>query len=134
MEGYKDLEIYKESKGLAIAIHNMSFTLPKFELYEEGRQIRRSSKAVTAAIVERYRRRRYKADFIKFLIYAQTEDDEIILHLNFLYKTKTLNEPETYNKLEKEYEALSKRINTFIKWVEDNWNNFDKPKPVSSNL
>jgi hypothetical protein len=27
-----------------------------------------------------------------------------------------------------EYEALSKRINTFIQWVENNWNNFDKPE------
>jgi len=64
MKSYKDLDIYKESKRLAIVIHKISLSLPKFELYEEGSQIRRSSKAVTAAIVVGYGRRRYKADFI----------------------------------------------------------------------
>jgi hypothetical protein len=67
MKSYKDLDIYKESKRLAIEIHKISLSLPKFELYEEGSQIRRSSKGVTAAIVEGYGRRRYKADFVKYL-------------------------------------------------------------------
>jgi len=51
MKSYRDLEIYKESKGLAIEIHKMTLQLPKFELFEEGGQIRRSSKSVTAMIV-----------------------------------------------------------------------------------
>src|SRR4051795_8826380 len=80
MKSYKDLEIYKESKKLAIEIHKISLSFPKFELYEEGSQIRRSSKAVTSAIVEGYGMRRYKADYIKFLIYGQSECDETILH------------------------------------------------------
>ncbi len=67
MKSYRDLDIYKDSKRLAIEIHKMSLLLPKFELYEEGSQVRRSAKAVTSAIVEGYGRKRYKADFIKFL-------------------------------------------------------------------
>ncbi len=58
MSGYRDLEIYKESKRLALEVHKISLTLPKFELYEEGSQIRRSSKAVTSLIVEGYGRRK----------------------------------------------------------------------------
>lgn len=126
MKSYKDLDIYKESKRLAIEIHKISLTLPKFELYEEGNQIRRSSKVVTSTI-EGYGRRRYKADFIKFLIYAQSECDETIVHLDFLYETESFKDLNKYTQLKNEYEALSKRINTFIKWVEDNWNDFDKP-------
>jgi four helix bundle protein len=72
MKSYKDLEVYQESKRLAIEIHKISLRLPKFELYEEGSQIRRSSKAITATIVEGYGRRRYKADFIRYLIYSQS--------------------------------------------------------------
>ncbi|MFY7901161.1 MAG: four helix bundle protein [Chitinophagaceae bacterium] len=71
MKSYKDLNIYKEARALAIEIHQLSLHLPKFELFEEGSQIRKSSKAVSSAIVEGYARRRYKADFIKFLVYAQ---------------------------------------------------------------
>ena len=65
MKSYRDLEVYKESKRLAIEIHRLSLSLPRFELYEEGSQVRRASKAVTSAIVEGYARRRYKADFIR---------------------------------------------------------------------
>jgi four helix bundle protein len=56
MKSYRHLEIYQESKKLAIEIHKMSLKLPKFKIYEEGGQIRRSSKSVTSMIVEGYGR------------------------------------------------------------------------------
>ena len=121
MKSYRDLNIFKQSKILGIEIHQISLCLPKFEMYEEGSQIRRSSKAISIAIVEGYGRRRYKADFIKFLIYAQVECDETIEHLNYLFETKSYNEIERYNFLKSFYESLSKQINNFIKWVEVNW-------------
>ncbi|MBX2963414.1 MAG: four helix bundle protein [Cyclobacteriaceae bacterium] len=120
MKSYRDLEIYQESKRLAIEIHQLSLSLPKFELYEEGSQIRRSSKAVTSAIVEGYGRRRYKADYIKHLIYAQTECDETIVHLDFLVETESLTDKVKYDQLRNEYDTLSKKINKFIQWVENN--------------
>jgi four helix bundle protein len=122
MKSYWELEIYQLSKSLATEVHKMSMTLPKFELYEEGGQVRRSSKSVTAMIVEGYGRRRYKADFVKHLIYAQAECDETIVHLDFLFETKSLTEKEWYDKFRNEYDLLSKKINKFIQWVEDNWN------------
>ena len=122
MKSYRDLEVYKEGRRLAIEVHKLSLTLPKFELYEEGSQIRRSSKAVAIAIVEGSGRRKYKADFIKFLIYSQSECDETLEHLNFLFETQSLKNNELYNKLFTEYDILSKKINKFIQWVEDNWN------------
>lgn len=124
MKSYRDLEVYKESKRLAIEIHRMSLSLPKFELFEEGGQIRRSSKSVTSMIVEGYGRRRYKGDFIKYLVYAQSECDETIIHLNFLFETDSLKDKASYEKLHAEYDMLSKKINKFLQWVEDNWNEF----------
>lgn len=120
MNSYRELEIYQESKRLAIEIHRISLTLPKLEMYEEGSQVRRSSKSVAASIVEGYGRRRYKADYIKYLIYAQSECDETILHLDFLFETSSFNDKENYDRLRASYDALSKRINKFIQWVEDN--------------
>jgi four helix bundle protein len=128
MKSYKDVDIYQESKRLAVEVHKSSLSLPKFELYEQGSQIRRSSNAVTTAIVEGYGRRRYKADFIRFLIYAQSACDETILHLDFLFETGSLKDITLFNQLKQEYEALSKSINKFIQWVEDNWNEFTKPE------
>ncbi|SRR6266496_3402441 len=124
MKSFRDLEIYKESKRLAIEVHKMSLTLPKFELFEEGGQIRRSSKSTTSMIVEGYGRRRYKADFIKYLVYAQSECDETIVHLDFLFETESLINKDWYEKFREEYDILSKKINKFIQWVEANWNDF----------
>ncbi|MBX2943863.1 MAG: four helix bundle protein [Cyclobacteriaceae bacterium] len=120
MKSYRDLEIYTESKRLAILVHNISLKLPKFELYEEGSQVRRSSKSAASAIVEGFSRRRYKADYIKHLIYAQAECDETILHLNFLFETESWKDEVQYKILISDYDTLSKRINKFTQWVEEN--------------
>ena len=128
MKSYRDLDIYNDSKRYAVEVHKMSLTLPKFELYEEGGQITRSSKSVTAMIVEGYGRKRYKADFIKYLVYAQSECDETLVHLDFLFETESLPDKVKYDDLREKYDLLSKRINKFIQWVEDNWNEFPSPE------
>lgn len=120
MKTYRNLEIFKEAKRLAIIVHRMSLTLPKFEMYEEGGQVRRSSKGVASMIVEGYGRQRYKADFIKYLVYAITECDETIVHLDFLFETNSWQDENAYLSLRNEYDILSKRINTYTQWVEDN--------------
>ncbi len=126
MKSYRELEVYTISKTLAIRIHKMSLALPKFELYEEGSQIRRSSKAVTSAIVEGYGRRNYKPEFLRYLTFALTECDETILHIEFLFETESLKDELTYKELIEEYQQLSKRLNAFMQWVDKNW--LTKPK------
>jgi four helix bundle protein len=86
MQSYKDLEIYKLAHSLAIDIHKMSLKLPSHEMYEEGSQIRRSSKAIASNIVEGFGRKRYKQDYIKFLVYAHSSCNETIEHLELLYE------------------------------------------------
>ncbi|MEN8138149.1 MAG: four helix bundle protein [Bacteroidota bacterium] len=119
MNSYRDLEIYKMAHRLSIEVHKMSLTLPKYELYEQGSQVRRSSKSIKDTIVEGYGRRRYKAEFIRFLIYAQASCDESIEQL------ETINEihfeSNKLNQLLEEYNHLGKKINKFIQYVESNW-------------
>lgn len=44
---YKDLEIFMLGKELAVKVHKLTLKeLPKFEMYEEGSQIRRLSKSI----------------------------------------------------------------------------------------
>jgi four helix bundle protein len=93
---------------LAISIHQITLTLPKLELHEEGSQIRRSSKAVTAAIVEGYGRRNYKADFFRYLTFALTKCDETILYLEFLFETQSLKDEVIFSNLLDDYKQLSK--------------------------
>ena len=62
--GYRGLDIWKLARQVAIAVHRMTLeNLPKFEMYEEASQIRRSAKSISANIVEGYGRRRYKQEF-----------------------------------------------------------------------
>lgn len=121
---YKSLEIWKLADELAVLIHEMTLTkLPKFEMFELGSQIRRSSKSTKSTIVEGYGRKRYKAEFIKFLIYSLGSNDETIDHLETLYKTKSLQDEALYNYLHPKLELLGKKMNLFIKGVEQtDWN------------
>ena len=90
---YEKLEIWQMARELSVLIHRMSLNeLPKFELMEEGGQIRRSSKSIRSTIVEGYGRRCYKADFIKFLVYAQGSCDETRDHLLTLWETGSLKQ------------------------------------------
>jgi len=115
MQSYKDLEIYQLSHKLAVEIHKMTLKdLPKFEMYEEGSQIRRSSKAVVSNIVEGFGRKRYQSDYIKFLVYAHSSCDETKEHLELLFKTKSLTDKNQYNYFKEEYDKLSRKINKFL--------------------
>ena len=117
---YKNLEIWKLADELVVDIHEMTLTkLPKFEMFEEGGQIRRSSKSVKSTIVEGYGRKRYKAEFIKFLVYSLGSNDETIDHLETLYKTRSLQDEVHYNYLHSKLEMLGKKINLFIKGVDN---------------
>lgn len=78
--------------------------------------------------------KRYKADFIKFLTYAQSECDETMVHLDFLFETGSINDTIVYEKLKTEYEGLSRRINKFIVWVENNLNDYGNNVTGTSTL
>jgi four helix bundle protein len=119
LKSYRELEIYQKAHELAIRIHEMSLTLPKYELYEQGSQIRRSSKSIKDNIVEGYGRRRYKQDFIKFLVYAQSSCDETISQLFMINEIHFSD--NSLEDLIDDYQLLGKRINTFIQYVEQNW-------------
>jgi four helix bundle protein len=119
MNSYRDLEIYRLSFDLAVRVHKASLKLPKFELFEQGSQIRRSSKSIKDQIAEGYGRRRYKADFIKFLVYSHASCDEALSQLEMmiiLYPELT-----EFNSLSSEYEILGRKINSFIDYVDNNW-------------
>jgi four helix bundle protein len=120
VKSYRDLEIYQLSYELAVKVHKFTLRLPKYEQYEEGSQVRKSSKGITSCIVEGYGRRKYKADFIKFLIYAHASCDETIVHLNFLTDTHDLDKNELNYFLEK-YDKLGRKINKYIQYVEKEW-------------
>jgi len=116
---YKNLEIWQMARLLVIDIHKMTLSvLPKFEMYEEGAQIRRSVKSVKSNIVEGYGRRKYNQENIRYLIYSISSNDETIDHLETLWDTKSLRNRELFNDLHKRLDILGKKLNRFIQTLE----------------
>ena len=117
-KSYRDYEIWQMAHELAVRVHKMTLEkLPGLEMYEEASQIRRSSKSISSNIVEGVGRKRYKNDFIKFLIYALASCDETRDHLEFIYETGSLKDASLFENLRKQYDILGKKINTFLKRV-----------------
>jgi S23 ribosomal protein. len=119
MNSYKELDIYKLAYKLAIDVHKMTMTLPKHEMYEQGSQVRRSSKSIKDNIAEGFGRRRYKDEFVRFLIFAHASCDEAISQLTMI--NEIYFENTGINGLLEEYEVLGGKINKFIQYVEENW-------------
>lgn len=114
---YRKLEIWKLARQLTIDIHQMSIReLPKFELYEEGSQIRRSMKSVRSNIVEGYGRRRYKQDFIRFLTHSLASCDETIDQT--LRETESLTNEPLFSDLHGRLDTLGRQVNSFLQAVE----------------
>jgi len=107
---YKNLEVWKITRDLVMDIHHLTLKkLPAFEMYEEGGQIRRSIKSVKSNLVEGYGRRRYKQEFIRFLIYS--------LVLRF-------ENTDTYSKTGHGYNcslSTKSRVNKFVSEFMNRW-------------
>ena len=132
--GHRDLEIWRLAREVAVAVHRMTLqNLPKFEMFEEASQIRRSAKSISANIVEGYGRRRYKQEFIRFLVFAHASCDETIDHLEVLFETGSLTNEVLYRDLSARLDLLGRKLNVFIDSVGrlHRTNRRDIPKPES---
>ena len=113
-QSYKDLEIFQMARALAIRVHKMTLEkLPKFEMFEEGSQIRRSAKSIEMNIVEGFGRKHYRGDYVKHFTYALSEDDETKEHLDILFETHSLADEALYRDLYQSYEILGRKIYRF---------------------
>ena len=113
-QSYKDLEIFQMARVLAIRVHKMTLEkLPKFEMFEEGSQIRRSAKSIEMNIVEGFGRKHYRGDYVKHFTYALSEDDETKEHLDILFETHSLADEALYRDLYQSYEILGRKIYRF---------------------
>jgi four helix bundle protein len=117
---YRDLEVYQVSIALFYRTHQLSLRLPKYELFELGSQIRRSSDSINSNIVEGYGRKEYKKDFLRFLAIARSSHDETINHLVKICKLYP-NLSEEGRSLILEYQTLGKRLYSFHQYVLKNW-------------
>jgi four helix bundle protein len=118
MKSYKDLEIYQMAFELSVKIYHLSMKLPNPDKFETGGQIRRSSQTIKDTIVEGYGRRRYKADFIKYLVYSHSSLLESTSQSEFL---DNIHPNMGWREISNELDLLGIKISNFINYVENNW-------------
>lgn len=70
-------------------------------------------------IVEGYGRRKYKAEYIKYLTYAHASCDETTSQLEAI--AELYPELEGSKELLEEYYDLGRKLNSYIAYVEKNW-------------
>jgi len=128
---YRNLEVWQLAREVSIAVHQMTLAaLPKFEMYEEGSQIRRSAKSIRSNIVEGYGRRRYPAEYIKHLTYAQGSCDETIDHLETLHETGSPKDAKLFSGIAATLQTLGKKRNLFIQSIERAHLRNTQPRPA----
>ena len=116
--GFRRLRVYQVAHDLGLRVHAMSLGLPKFEMYEEGSQIRRSSKRISASIVEGYAMRKYKGQYLFYLYRAYGSAEETLEHLEYLYGTGSLRDKDLYEELLATNQELNRQLFRFIQGVE----------------
>ncbi|MDA3907318.1 MAG: four helix bundle protein [Bacteroidales bacterium] len=115
----RELDVYKLAYKASMEIFRLTKSYPSEEKYDLVSQIRRSSRSVTANIIEAWRRRRYPKNFVYKLNDSETEADETKYWLDVSFDCKYIDK-ETHDRLYDQYDhilaMLVKMITNPEKW------------------
>jgi four helix bundle protein len=116
---HERLEIYRIAHDLSLQVHALTLKLPKHELYEEGSQVRRSSKSVSSQIVEGHALRQYKAEYLHYLVRSYGSAEETIEHLRYLLETGSASrvKDDCLDQIQK-YAVLCRKLFNYMRSVE----------------
>ena len=104
----EDLEVYNKLFKLALEVHRLTMSFPKFELYELGSQLRRSSNSAPANLAEGFSNKHTNI-YTETISRSQGEIRETVHHLNICFK-KNYFSKEKLDYFIKEYEDSSKML------------------------
>lgn len=104
----EDLEVYKKLFELALEVHAATMTFPKFEMYELGSQLRRSSNSAPANLAEGFGNKHTNL-YTESINRAQGEIRETKHHLRMAERKGNLSDNQLQN-LVLRYEQCSKML------------------------
>ncbi|HEY3291653.1 MAG TPA: four helix bundle protein, partial [Anaerolineae bacterium] len=116
IQTYKDLKVHQLSFSLAMEVFWLSKKFPREELFSLTDQIRRSSRSITANIVEGWAKRQYENVFKKQLLDSIGSCDETKQWLDFALACEYLTLDE-HNNLTQRYNELGRMLHSLC----DNW-------------
>lgn len=116
-----ELRVYKRSvRGLDL-VYQLAEQLPSLH-FRLRRQITSAAEGVPAHIAEGFAKRRYPAEFKRYLFIGLGSSDEVIAHARSIWilakRVKQIDK-DLCIRVGKEYKIISKQINsTITKWVQ----------------
>ncbi len=105
---FRELRVYQELARLHLAVHAESLKFPKFEMYELGSQIRRSTNAAPAILAEGWGSRHTNI-YLESINRSKGEIRESQHHLD-MAKAKGYLTPERWGELDGAYEACDRML------------------------
>lgn len=123
IRSYKDLQVFQLSYELAMEVFRLTIKFPKEELYSLTDQMRRSSRSVTANIVEGWSKRRYENVFRRHLLDAIGSSDETRVWLSFAVDCGYITSDE-HQSLTRKSEELGKMPHRLF----ENWKTYSAEK------
>ncbi len=115
---FQDLQVYQKSLQLHLEVHEISLGFPKFEMYELGSQVRRSSNAVPALLAEGFGNKHTKI-YTEGISRSQGELRETEHHLTVALKKGYITEVK-YKELFDRYEECGKMMTGLGKSLKGN--------------
>ena len=113
LNSVEDLEVYRKLCELTIEINNLTLTFPKFELFELGSQLRRSSNSAPANLAEGFNNKHINV-YLETISRAQGEIRETQHHLKMAFEKNYLNQQKLNYYLDK-YNICGKMLTNLEK-------------------
>lgn len=122
---FRNLEIWQEAYKLTLEVYKLTAKFPKEEKFSLTDQMRRASNSAPANIAEACGRYHNK-DKIQLLVVARGSILEMRSHLSVALGLRYIIERE-FEEVDKRYEILLKRLNSFINHVKGNQKSITNP-------
>ncbi len=108
LSSFRDLKVYQKLKALHLEVHQETVAFPKFEIYELGSQVRRSSNAAPAILAEGWGSRHTNI-YIEAINRAMGEVRETQHHLDVAKDKGYLPEPR-FRDLDTRYDECGRML------------------------
>ena len=108
IRSFEDLEVYQNLVKLHLEVHALTLSFPKFEMYEVGSQLRRSSNSIAANIAEGWNNKHVNL-YLEGINRAFGELRETKHHLSIAFRKDYLTK-EKYENLVQRYDECGRML------------------------
>jgi four helix bundle protein len=116
-KGFRGLKVWHKAMDAMMLLHAATKRFPKDELYGLTSQLRRAGYSIPMNIAEGYKRRRYKRDYVRFLLHAHGSEGEVETGIEIATRLGYWTEAEGAEHLGR-YEEVGRMLDGLIGRVE----------------